>query len=197
MITSNETIVHRCALTYIPHGSRVHVMQYMCIMCIYIYIHMYILIYLYVYINTLYFWNAYRYIYMNIYIYVYMYIYIYIQIYTYTSTCRCRHTHTVFYGCLFTQLSSQNELYIIMRMDMQPHNYSYLYAHVDEGSLEAKLPTIWTDEKQRWEESEKRRRKKIKKRKSPKKEDPGARKGRKVAKHLCFSNDLWLRRLEK
>jgi hypothetical protein len=29
---------------------------------------------------------------------------------------------------------------------------------------------------------EKRRRKKIKKRKSPKKEDPGARKGRKVAK---------------
>ena len=31
---------------------------------------------------------------------------------------------------------------------------------VVEGSLEAKLPTIWTDEKQRWEESEKRREKK-------------------------------------
>ena len=26
-----------------------------------------------------------------------------------------------------------------------------------EGSLEVKLPTIWTDEKQRWAESEKRR----------------------------------------
>jgi len=26
-----------------------------------------------------------------------------------------------------------------------------------EGSLEVKLPTIWTDEKQRWEESDKRR----------------------------------------
>jgi len=26
-----------------------------------------------------------------------------------------------------------------------------------EGSLEVKLLTIWTDEKQRWEESEKRR----------------------------------------
>jgi len=26
-----------------------------------------------------------------------------------------------------------------------------------EGSLEVKLPTIWTDEKQRWEESAKRR----------------------------------------
>ena len=33
---------------------------------------------------------------------------------------------------------------------------------------------------------EKRRRKNIKKRKSPKKEDPGARKGRKVAKHCVF-----------
>jgi len=33
---------------------------------------------------------------------------------------------------------------------------------------------------------EKRRRKKIKKRKSEKKKDPGARKGRKVAKHCVF-----------
>ena len=48
---------------------------------------------------------------------------------------------------------------------------------VVEGSLEVKLPTIWTDEKQRWEESEKRR---------EKKEDPGARKGRRVAKHTVF-----------
>jgi hypothetical protein len=30
-----------------------------------------------------------------------------------------------------------------------------------EGSLEVKLPKLWTDEKQRWEESEKGRRKKI------------------------------------
>ena len=49
-----------------------------------------------------------------------------------------------------------------------------------EGSLEVKLPTIWTDEKQRWEESEKRREEKrreeeiILKRKCQKKEDPGA-----------------------
>jgi len=70
-----------------------------------------------------------------------------------------------------------------------------------EGSLEVKLPTIWTDEKQRWEESEKRReekrrRKKIKKRreevrrskkrKSQKREDPSVRKGRKVAKQCVF-----------
>jgi len=32
-----------------------------------------------------------------------------------------------------------------------------LYNHIIEGSLEVKLPTIWTDEKLRWEESEKRR----------------------------------------
>jgi len=57
-----------------------------------------------------------------------------------------------------------------------------------EGSLEVKLPTIWTHEKQRWEESEKRREeeKRPKKRKSQKKEDPGARKGRKVTKHRVF-----------
>ena len=56
-----------------------------------------------------------------------------------------------------------------------------------EGSLEVKLPTIWTDEKQRWEESAKRREEeRSKKRKSQKKEDAGARKGRKVAKHCVF-----------
>ena len=60
--------------------------------------------------------------------------------------------------------------------------------HIIEGSLEVKLPTIWTNQKQRWEESEKRRQEKriSKKRKSQKKEDPGARKGRKVAKHCVF-----------
>ena len=64
--------------------------------------------------------------------------------------------------------------------------------YIIEGSLEVKLPTILTDEKQRWEESEKRREeeRQSKKRKSQKKQDPGARKGRK-------SNDLWLRRVKK
>ena len=56
------------------------------------------------------------------------------------------------------------------------------------SSLEVKLPTIWTDEKHRWEESAKRREeeRRSQKRKSQKKEDPGARKGRKVAKHCVF-----------
>ena len=54
-----------------------------------------------------------------------------------------------------------------------------------EGSLEVKLPTIWTDETQRWEESE-RREKREDQRKSQKKEDADARKGRKVARHFVF-----------
>ena len=32
-----------------------------------------------------------------------------------------------------------------------------MVVYIFEGSLEVKLPTIWTDVKQRWEESEKRR----------------------------------------
>ena len=59
--------------------------------------------------------------------------------------------------------------------------------HMIERSLEAKLPTIWTDEKQRWEESDERRaEEKIREEKDQKKEDAGARKGRKVAKHCVF-----------
>jgi len=65
---------------------------------------------------------------------------------------------------------------------------------IAEGSLEVKPPTI-----QRWGESERRRaeERRSEKRKSEKKEDAGAQKGRKTAKHCVFSNDLWLRRVEK
>ena len=58
-----------------------------------------------------------------------------------------------------------------------------------EGSLEVKLPTIWTDEKQSRAEAERRERleeRRSAKRKSQKKEDADARKGRKVAKHCVF-----------
>ena len=58
-----------------------------------------------------------------------------------------------------------------------------------EGSLEVKLPTIWTDEKQSKAEAERRERseeRRSEKRKSQKKEDADARKGRKVAKHCVF-----------
>jgi hypothetical protein len=64
-----------------------------------------------------------------------------------------------------------------------------------EGSLEVKLPTIWTDEKQSREEAERRER--LEERRSEENESEERRcrcaKGRKVAKHCGFSNDLWLR----
>ena len=62
-------------------------------------------------------------------------------------------------------------------------------SYIIEGSLEVKLPTIWTDEKQSRAEAERRERleeRRSEKRKSQKKEDADARKGRKVAKHYVF-----------
>jgi len=70
-----------------------------------------------------------------------------------------------------------------------------------EGSLEVKLPTIWTDGKEEVgrvrEEKRREEERRSEKRKSQRKEDAGARKGRKSRNSLCFSTDLWLRRVEK
>ena len=66
-----------------------------------------------------------------------------------------------------------------------------------EGSLEAKLPTIWTDGKAqpaRSSDMEKVRREKIRDGESQKREAAGTRKGR---ERLYFSNVLWFRRVEK
>ena len=55
-------------------------------------------------------------------------------------------------------------------------------------SLEVKLPTKWTNEKQRWEQSEKKRdeERRSKKKKSQKKEDPGHEKVRKSRNNAVF-----------
>ena len=77
-------------------------------------------------------------------------------------------------------------IYILSYIYTLSYRYKCIYIlsfFITERSLEVKLPTIWKDEKQRWEESEKVREEK---RKSQKQEDPGARKGRKVAKHCVF-----------
>ena len=66
--------------------------------------------------------------------------------------------------CLFAKVSRKLNIIII----------------IVEGSLEVKLPTTWRDE-------EAVSREKSQKRKDQKKEDAGARKGRKVAKHCVFS----------
>ena len=65
----------------------------------------------------------------------------------------------------------------------------HIYIYIIEGSLEVKLPTISTDEKQSRAEAERRERleeRRSEKRKCQKKEDADARKGRKVAKHCVF-----------
>ena len=93
-------------------------------------------------------------------------------------------------------------IYIIIYIYIS--NY-VLLSYTIEGSLEVKLPTIWTDEKQRWEESEKRREERrsekrksqVRRQKMRVREKVDARKGRKVPKHCVFSNDLWLRGVEK
>jgi len=59
------------------------------------------------------------------------------------------------------------------------NNNTIIIIVIIEGSLEVKLPTIWTDENQRWGRGRE-------KRNSQKKEDAGARKGRKVAIHCVF-----------
>ena len=69
--------------------------------------------------------------------------------------------------------------------------YSYLLHPLIEGSLEVKLPTIWTDGKagvksQRREEKRREEERRSEKRRSEKKRDAGARKGRKVAIHCFF-----------
>ena len=57
-----------------------------------------------------------------------------------------------------------------------------------EGSLETKVPTIWTDEKQSQEETRTCRKSEGRRSEMEKvrREDAGARKGREVAKHCVF-----------
>ena len=79
---------------------------------------------------------------------------------------------------------------------MKYGSYCYSTSQIFEGSLEVKLPTIWTDgkaevgrvreEKRREEERKSLRRKKIQVREKVGK-----------SRNTVFSNDLWLRRVEK
>jgi len=106
-----------------------------------------------------------------------------------------------------------------------PTKYHPFLSFLTEGSLEVKLPTIWTDEKQRWEESEKRReenrregeeKEKRRRREGEEKEKRRRReeedqkresfrrkkiqvreKVEKSRETRCFSNDLWPTRVEK
>ena len=71
----------------------------------------------------------------------------------------------------------------------------YIYALI-EGCLEVELPTIWTDEKQRWSgRKEKSRREKIREEKES--EETRCRCAKKSRDALYFSHDLLPRRVAK
>ena len=76
-----------------------------------------------------------------------------------------------------------------------------MYLSLIEGNLEVRLPTIWTDEKPRWEESEKKVRREEKRRerqrKSERKKMQVHAKIRKFRNTVFFSNNWWLRRGEE
>ena len=77
-------------------------------------------------------------------------------------------------------ISSSQLTFIFFRGVETTNQYKLNSVYIIEGSLEVKLPTIWRDEKAVSRE-------KSQKRKDQKKEDAGARKGRKVTKHCVFS----------
>ena len=85
-----------------------------------------------------------------------------------------------------------------------PAIYIYIYIHtvydcMIKGSLEVKLPTIWTDGKAEVVRvrEEKRRREKIREEKEREERRCRCAKRSETCDSLCFSNDLWLRRVEK
>jgi len=83
------------------------------------------------------------------------------------------------------------------------------YKSIAEGSLEVKLPTTWRDgkaevgtvreEKRREEKRREEERRKKKEERRKKKEERRSRCAKKYDSRetRCFSNDLWLRRVEK
>ena len=98
----------------------------------------------------------------------------------------CNHMYLLFTTCLRHVSSFQTSSYIYVSC--------YKIFIFIEGSLEAKLPTIWTDEKQSREEEERRDR--SEKKRSEERRCRCAKRWE-SRDSLCFSNDLWLRRVEK
>ena len=103
---------------------------------------------------------------------------------------------------IFLQFSIYKYYLICIHNCIYIYIYLFVYIHIIvEGSLEVKLPTIWTDEKQRWsrriEREEKSRREKIREEKESEERRCRCAKRWKSRETLCFSNDLWLRKIKK
>ena len=76
----------------------------------------------------------------------------------------------------------------IFPSDKNNHQHTTCRSHLFEGSLEAKLPTIWTGRSGRHGESQKGEDKRWRRseREKVRREDAGVRRGRKVVKHCVF-----------
>ena len=64
-----------------------------------------------------------------------------------SKTCICTHLKLLSYRNVYIYI--QIYIYISTTYTYIYVHYIYIYVHVTEGSLEVKLPTIWTVEKQR------------------------------------------------
>ena len=131
---------------------------------------------------------------MHAHIHTHLHTYIHTNIHTNIHTYIHTYTHTYIHTYTHTHIHTYTHTYIHTYRQTYIHTYRHTYIqyiHIwkIEGSLDVKLPTIWTDEKQSRAEAGRRERleeRRSEKRKSQKKEDADARKGRKVAKHCVF-----------
>ena len=127
----------------------------------------------------------------NIYIYIFKCIYIYEYTSTYTCTCTCtRACHVHVHVQIHIHIHIHTHFHIHIHFQM--HDHLHLHLHVPKEVSKSNFRQYRQMEKQRWKESE-RRSQEVRiseKRKSEKKEDAGARKGRKVAIH-CILPMIW------
>ena len=106
----------------------------------------------------------------------------------YVVLCTWHQKPRYIYSVVGTPTSENTGIYAVLSMWQDDFVHAKVTETQFKGSLEVKLPTIWTDGKSRGGKSQRRERKKKEdqRRERQKKEDPGTRKGRKVAKHPVF-----------
>ena len=78
--------------------------------------------------------------------YVLRHFYMHMCIYMNTYIDMCVYVNVCVYVCVYVWVNVCIYIYVCVCM----------YMYLSKESLEVKLPTIWTDEKPRWEESERR-----------------------------------------
>ena len=92
-------------------------------------------------------------IFLNVCVYIYMILlFVFVCLFIYLFICVFIY-HTHIYLSIYRSID--RSIYLSIYLSIYSFNI-YIYVDLVEGSLEAKLPTIWTDEKQSREEAERR-----------------------------------------